>query len=279
MKKISLIALIGLLALGSVSPVLARGENMEKNEAYRKAKQEFEAAREEFKKSREDFQNKRQEIQKDVKNDRVQEKGKIFLERIIQDMIKKLDNAKLWVENRKEVSDVDKKLALAEIEKELVWLKQQQAKVAGLSQEQVRELAKEIRTRVQVNHKKVKGMLGNVINKHVTRSVERIQNVVTKVENRVKALKAEGKNVSAYETQIVAVKAKVTLAQEKFASAKKSYAAVDASKNAEEQFRSAQALVKEGNEALRSALKDIKGVLEGLKKEFGATVVLEEKKV
>lgn len=259
-KKIISIGVAAVLVTFVASPALA-GDSVSMNEARIKAKADYQNERVQLKEAKDTYRQVN-----------TQERARTVLQQTINNMIKKLENAKVWVQNRKSISESDKNQALAQIEKELAWLKDKQAKLATMTQEELKNTAKEIREHVQLNHKKVKRMVGHVIGKRVEHSVEKVNGVVTKVENKLKELKAQGKNVSTYETRLADVKVKITQAQAKYQEAKNIYASIESRENADELFKNARTAVEEGNKLLRTASEQLKSLMHDMRIEFGAKV-------
>lgn len=265
-NKFLLTGVCSLALLASAAPALATDQSA-KVDARIKAKIELQDARKDFRDAREEFKEKKQEI----RQNEGEEKGKAFLQQIITNMIQKLNNAKTWVQNRQGVSEADKNQALAQIEKELIWLQDKQAKLATMTKEEVKSTAKEIREHVQLTQKKVKRMVGFVIEKRVQQGVDKVNNIIAKVETKMTDLKAQGKNVSSYEARVATVKTQVTAANAKYQLAKDTYASIESKDNADELFKTARNYVEEGNKILHGAAVELKDVMHDMRVEFNVT--------
>lgn len=256
-KQYVALALLFTFVAGA-SPALANnttggemGEKMrEKNENREKISQEI-------REIRQDFQDGKKKIQE-----------KAYLSGVIDAMIKKMEETKVLIQNRVHISESDKKEALAQIEKELAWLAAEKVKLEAATPENVKSIAKEIREHSEFAQRKAKRMAGNIVEKGVERSFEKINSTMVKTEAEIAALKLQGKNVTVYEARVADIKIKIAAAQTKFTEAKSIYAGIELKDNVADSLKNMRALLEEGSKNLHKVSQLLKHVVEDLRIEF-----------
>ncbi len=272
-EKVVACCLIGVMALslfGSAAfAKTLRERDQEVRAKYQAARQQYLKEVNWWKTTRQQFLNVKTKYRKfkNAKNRAAYEKqARVFLEKTVDVLIRKLESLKNWVSNRRAISEAERQAIVAEIDQDINWLKEKKGGIATASPAQIREKAKEIREYWKKHRVQVKKIIGQIWGARLSFIIERFENVSAKIATKLEELKAAGKDTSQLEAWLSDFDQKINLAKEKRDKAREKYEAISNLADANQLFYQAHKFVKEANNYLREAHKKLVDIVREMKK-------------
>ncbi len=241
-----------------------------------KARAKYQAARQQYvkevnwwKTARQQFVSARAKYIKyknSANKEAYQEKARNFLEKTVEVLIKKLESLKVWVSNRKALSDSDKQAIVAQIEEDIAWLNNKKSEISTATPDQIRAKAKEVRDYWRNHRVRVKKIIGQILVARLNWVIAKFDSASTRLHSKINDLKAAGKNVSQLEAWLSDFDQKIQLAKEKRDLAKEKYQDISSFAEANQLFSQVHQFIKEANQYLRDAYKRLVEIIKGIKK-------------
>ncbi len=275
LNKLIIWCLVGVMILGFFAPAASAKSLKERNQEIRA---QYLKEVNWWKTTRQQFLNARTKYRqfKNAENKAAYEKqARVFLERTVEVLIKKLESLKNWVSNRPSLSESEKQAITAEIEQDINWLKNKKSEIAAASPAQIKEKAKEIREYWKNHRVKVKKIIGQIWTDRLSWTIERFETVSSKIAVKIEELKAAGKDTSQLEDWLADFNQKIEIAKEKRDKAKEKYQAISGLADANQLFKQAHQFVKESNQYLREAHKKLVDIVKEMKKLSASTETAE----
>lgn len=273
LTKFTILCLVGIIAFGlfnaAVSGKSLREKDQDAKAKYQTARQQYLKEVNAYKTFRQQLLNARQKYRKfkNVENKAEYEtNARIFLERTVDVLIKKLEALKNWVSNRRGISETERQTIIAEIDEDINWLKDKKPGIATATPLQIKEKAKEIREYWKNHRVHVKRIIAQVWGARLSWSIERFENVSAKIAVKIDELKTTGRDTAQLETWLDDFNQKISTAKEKKEMAKEKYQAISSLADADKLFRQAHQFIKEANNYLRQAHQDLVKIVKEMKK-------------
>lgn len=276
--SILLTALIGFMGVSSVSAETLKERDAKARAKYQEAWGQFQREVNFMKQAREEFFSARTKYQqlKNTANKKLYEDGaKKFLEKTINSLIRKLEVLKNWVSNRRALSETDQQAIIAEIDKDINWLKEKAAKIDTATPEQIKEEAKIIREYWRIHRLKVKKIIGQIWAARINFVITKAETFAEKVKVKIEELKAAGKDTAQLEAWLMEFNQKIVLAKEKVEAAKAKFQEIKSEigadftnelKAADDLFKVGHNFIKEANQYIRDAHKKLVQIVNEMKK-------------
>jgi len=273
LNKFIIRCLVGVMALGllasAASATSLRTRHQEARAKYQAARAQYLKEVNWWKTTRQQFVNARAKYRKfkNAGNKAAYEKqARVFLEKTVNVLIKKLESLKNWVSNRPSLPESERQAIVAEIEQDINWLKSKKSGIATASPAQIREKAKEIREYWRNHRVRVKRIIGQIWAARLGWAIERFESVSSKVSAKIEELKAAGKDTSQLEAWLADFNQKIETAKEKKDKAREKYQAISSLADANQFFKQAHQFIKEANQSLREAHKKLVDIVKEMKR-------------
>ena len=200
-----------------------------------------------------------------------EKQARLFLERTINVIIKRLESLKTWISNRKALSDAERTKIVEEINQDISQLQAEKTGIENATPAQIKKKAKEIRIYWKKHRLYVKEVVAKIWISRLNWVIQRFENVSTKISQRIDQLKASGKDTSQLERWLSDFNQKINLAKEKEQQAKEKYRGITNLKQANQFLREIRQFIKEANNYLRQAHLDLVKIAREIKGENKAT--------
>ncbi len=271
-NKFIIIALVAVMALAAFSPVLAQPFPS----SARQMVGQFKTARDQFKKevdfyrsSRQQFLSARNKLRQAKNNPEIraqyEERARDLLRKSINIMIGRLEAIKAWVANRKELDDQTKSQVLAEIDKDIAWLKDKESQVDNATIDEIRSSAKEARQYWQRQRWQVKKIVAQLWTARLNYALDRFEQALDKAEEKINELKQAGYDTAELEEMLADARNKLDEARSKYEQAKEKWQEIDNLQEANQFFKEVRDYIKEANQYLRDAYRKLREIIEALK--------------
>ena len=269
LSKIIIISIIGaIVALSCVNAKGIREKDKEIKQRYKQAKEQYlrevnfyKSFRQQFISAREKYRKLRNSENKSI----YQKRAKLFLEKIIDVLIKRLEALKRWISNRRGISDTEKQNIIAEIEQDINWLSSKKSEIPNASPEEIRATAKQIREYWKNHRIRMKRIICKIWRARLLWTIERFENVSEKISDKIEKLEEEGKDTSKLEEYLNEFNKKIELAKEKCAEIKEKCEGISNLKEANQFFSQAHQFAKQVNSFLKQAHKKLIEIVKELK--------------
>jgi hypothetical protein len=232
----------------------ARAQYLKEVNWYKSARQQFLGARAKYRK----FKNAENKAA-------YEEQARVFLEKTVEVLIKRLESLKTWVSNRGALSDDDKAAIMAEIEEDIKWLTEKKGEISSASGEQIREKAQEVRQYWHRHRAKVKKIIGQIWGARLNWAISRFESVSEKTAAKIEELKAAGVDTTKLEAWLDDMNRKINLAKEKYEAAKVKYEAISSAGEANQLFNESHRFIKEARDYLRQAHQELRQIIQEMK--------------
>lgn len=273
---IALIVFSGVIT--TVSALTLKEKDTQAKAKYQQAKEQYQKEVNFYKNTRQDFLNTRTKFQqfKNAENKKaLEETAKNYLQKTISSLIKRLETIKNWVSNQRALSEAERQAIIAEIDKDINWLKERLPKIQTASLEQIKEEAKTIRTYWRTHRARVKSITGQILAARINFLIAKTEDFSTKVKSKIDELKTAGKNTSQLETWLADFNQKLDLAKQKYEAAKVKFKAIKGEPGfdpvqelaeADKLFREGHQFIKEANQYIRQAHALLTQIVKEIKK-------------
>lgn len=267
--KIILITIIGAtVALSWVNAKNIREKDKEIKQRYKQAKEQYLREVNFYKSFRQQFINAREKYRKFKNSENrsvYQERARLFLEKIIDVLIKRLEALKRWISNRRGISSTERENIIAEIEQDINWLSSKKSEIPNASPEQIRNIAKQIREYWKNHRVRMKRVICKIWRARLLWTIERFENVSERISDKIEKLKEEGKDTSKLEEYLNEFNQKIELAKEKCEEIKEKCEEISDLKEANQFFSQAHQFAKQVNSFLKQAHKKLIEIVRELK--------------
>ncbi len=172
----------------------------------------------------------------------------------------KLEALKNWVSNKRALSEDQRQLISAEIDKDIAWLNEKASGMAGLTPEQIKNTAKEIRQYWRTHRIRMKKITGQILAARVNFVIEKSEDFPDKISVKIEELKSAGKDTANLETWLMEFRNRIALAKEKYEAAKVNFSEIksEAGADFENELKAADDLFKAGHQSVKEANQHIK---------------------
>jgi len=230
---------------------------------YLKIKGFYEDAREDWLTAR----NKYMQYKNSENLENALEKGKDYLLKADQTLVKYLEMISAYVEGEPSLSDTERENILNELDSYITWLEQKQPEIEdATTKKELVEIAETVRNKWMEIRPTTKRIVGQIMNAKVLWLINKAETASDKVDNTIEKLKEQGKDTTALEAWLEDFNTKIDLAKQKHQAAKEKYAEIKDVKDADELLRQGDEFVREANQYLKSAYKDLKEIVKELRK-------------
>lgn len=273
LTKIALCALLGILVFGFAAEGVkaltlkenddsARAKYQETKGQYLKEVNGYKATRNQLLAAKEKYSKAKNAENKTA----YEEKARLYLEKTVDVLIKKLEALKNWVTNRRGIPEAEKQAINSEIDQDINWLKEKKTSIPDASPEQIKEKAKELRQYWKDHQVAMKRIIAQVWSSRISGSIEKFENVSVRISQKITELKAAGKDTAQLEAWLVELNQKISLAKEKRDSAKAKYMEILSLSDADQLFKQARQFINEANSYLKEAHKKLVNIVKEMKR-------------
>lgn len=274
MKKTLLGIIITFFLISvSFSSALAlnlKEENQQAIASYQQAKQEYLQAVAVYRQARQDFLTAKEKLEAArtaPQTKAVLEKAKDFMLKADQTAIKYLIMIRKKVEASSGLSERERQASLNEIDSDISWLTSKQAEISSATtKEELKNLASQVKNHWQNIRTKVKRITGQISAAKVNLVLTKLEETGNRVQAGIKKAKSAGRETSQLEAWFVDYQKNLNLAKEKYETAKTKFAAISNLEEANQLFDQGTAFIKEANQYLRLAHRNLKEIVKELKK-------------
>lgn len=273
LNKAIICCLVGVMVLGlfasAASAKTLRERDQEARAKYQTARQQYLKEVNWWKTSRQQFQQagtKYRQFKNAENKAAYEEQARVFLEKTVNVLIRKLESLKNWVSNRRALPESERQAIVAEIEQDINWLENKKPGIATASPAQIKEKAKEIREYWKNHRVKVKRIIGQIWAARLSWAIERFETVSSKIAAKIGELKAAGKDTSQLEAWLTDLNQKIEIAKEKRDRAREKYQAISSLADANQLFKQAHQFIKEANQYLRDAHQKLVDIVKEMKR-------------
>ncbi len=245
-----------------------KARDKEARAKYQKARQQYQKEANFYKNARQDFLNARSKYRKlkNAENKKaMEEKARNFLDKAVNTLIKKLETMKNWVSNRRAIPEDERRAIVAEIDKDINWLKERAGKIQTASPAEIKEEARKIRAYWKEYRVKIKRITGRIWVARISFVFNKAEGLADRVESKIEDLKSAGKDTSSLENGLDDFRQKIALAKEKYETAKKEFDAISNPSEADELFRRGNQFIKEANRYIRDAHRRLIEIIKEMK--------------
>lgn len=272
MKKIIISILLFSMALSAgIAPVLAQDLKSRDQKAisrYNTAKQQYQkevqfykSARQDFLKARNKFRKTRRAEDREVS----EEKAKNFVRHVIQSLIKRLEQIRNWVEHRKTLDESEKAGIMAEIDEDITWLNGKLENIDGMTADELKQLANDIREYWKDHRVKIKRVAGEINAARFHFLITKADKLGDRVGVKIEEFKAEGKDTAQLEQWLGEYNDMVATAKEKWEAAKAKYQEINNIAEADRLAREARAFLKEAHQKIKEAHQKLVQIVREMK--------------
>lgn len=264
---------LGVLLVLSVFPIVSAESLREWNRnailKYTQAKQEYVHARDFYKSARADWITAREKYRKYKKAEDLNntlEKGKNFLMKADEHLLKYLNMVKSFVEGEPSLSESQRDSILEEINFDIEWLESQKPVIESAeTKEDLVSIGKEIRTKWVSVKAKAKRITGVIMSSKINWFIRKAERLSERVQKEIERQKALGKDTSELEAWLDDFNSKLDLAKEKYENAKAKYESAKNARDINKLVVEGNSFIKDANRYLREAYKDLKNIVKELK--------------
>lgn len=274
MKKILLGIIITFFLISvSVSSSLAlnlKEEDQQAIASYQQAKQEYLQAVAVYRQARQDFLTAKEKLKASRTAPQTKaalEKAKDFMLKADQTAIKYLTMIRKKVEASSGLSEGERQVSLNEIDSDINWLTSKQAEISSAAtKEELKSLASQVKNHWQNIRPKVKRITGQILAAKVNLVLTKLEETGNRVQAGINKAKSAGRETSQLEAWFADYQKNLNLAKEKYEAAKTKFAAISNLEEANQLFNQGTAFIKEANQYLRLAHRNLKEIVKELKK-------------
>lgn len=274
--KILLISLIFLLT--SALPVKAvnwpkiKKADKKAVDQYQEAKRKYLKAVKVYKNARKDYLNFRKKVgvwrnlSESQKQEHLEE-AKNYLLKANEATIRYLERIKAKIEKMKHIDEDQKNNIIAEIDKDINWLKAKQEAIKNASTPQeLEEIAHQAREYWHRVRGRVKKLLGRALRLRLDYIFARFDKIREKIAQAIEKAKEGGKDTTQLENWLADFDKNLNLAKEKYSLAKEKFTALSNVAEADKLFREGHAFLRQAHQYLRSAHHDLKEIVQELRR-------------
>lgn len=256
MKKIiNIIGFAVILALFAVSMAgKATAQTPEENYSavkisYQNEVNSYKTARQQFLTAKSNYLKLKNATNKKAYEDQ----ARAYLAKTVDALTKRLEVIKVWVSDRKAISEIEKQSIITEIDSDISTLASIKTGIDTASPAQIISKAKEIRAYWVKHRVFVKRITGQVWNARVSYVISQAENVSDKIETTIQELKTSGKNTSALELWLADFNQKIAEAKEKNELAKAKFQAINSLDDMDQFFKEGHQFVLDAGQYIRDA--------------------------
>lgn len=217
--------------------------------AYQNEVNAYKTAREQFLTAQSNYLKLKNATNKKAYEDQ----ARVYLGKTVDVLIKRLEAIKVWVSDRRAISETEKQAIITEIEKDISTLEGMKSGIDTATPVQIISKAKEIRAYWAKHRVFVKRITGQVWSARVNYVIDQAEIVSAKVDATIQELKAAGKDTAELEAWLVDFDQKIAAAKEKNEIAKIKFQAIDSLADMDQFFREGHQFVLDAGSYIRSA--------------------------
>lgn len=221
----------------------------------------FQDARKRFLDARSTFQRTKKDSDREVSEDRAKE----FVKKSIQHLLGRLERMKNWVEGKDRISDEDKAAIIADLDADIAWLTEKLSAVDGMSHEEVKALAKEIRDFWKDHKRRIKRISGHMHAARFSHLLDKAEHFSTRVGSKIGEMKDAGQEVGELEEMLREYNALVDEAVALWEQAKAKYEEIRSGGDAETLFKEANELLRQAHQKLKEAHMKLREIVREIK--------------
>lgn len=274
-KAIVTFVVMVTLTVGMITPVAAQTALQQKNASaeavYQQVRQAYQSALSLYKTARQDFMDAKDKYKQFSKAEKaknkaaIEQKARLFLGKAVSAVIGYLETLKAKVESARAVSDTDKQKIAAEVDQDIKWLQDRQAKISTADATQLKTEAKAVQNYWSNIRVKVKRITGEILAAQINFLIDKAQNLAGDVRGKVKALRAAGKDTTQLETWLDGVDQKIATAKEKYNLAQAKFKAISSLADADRLFREGNQFIKDAEAYIKGAQADLIKIIKEMK--------------
>ncbi len=265
-----------LVALAGSSVVFAedtREANRQAGEKYQTAQNAYMSEVNFYKNARQQFQTVREKYRKSKKaedGESLETGAKTLLKSMIRVAIKKLETIRNKPAHLKGISEEERQAILAEIDKDIDWLKQKEQNIDSATPEQIREEAKAVKEYWKNVRITLKRAAGQLLAARINFIINKADSASQKIAAKIEQLKSAGYDTSSLEAQLNDFDDKINLAESKYSAAKEKFQSISTVEEAANLFKQGHQFIKEANAYIREAHKILVNIVKDIKSATGA---------
>lgn len=223
---------------------------------YQKGVESYSGARKNFR----DILDKYKKNKSSVNKKELENASRDLLEKSVSSLIKKLESLKSLVSGRQKISEEDKNIIMAEIDKDLNWLNQTLSEIKNLDAKEIAKKAKEIKNYWRNHQVRIKKITGLTLSARVNYLIDKENNFSERLSAKINEMKKSGADISKAEELYNQFLEKMNLAKEKYNSAKEKFNGIEAEPQSEiaPELNNAASLFKAGDQLIKEAAKYLK---------------------
>lgn len=275
---ISILAILGGLAGSAALAKTLKEKEEDAIENYKQEKEEYLKEADSYKDVRQDFlkakDDYRQTKNAENKNE-LEDKTKGLLGQSVLAMINRLEALRSKAESARGISESERMDILAEIDKDINWLKNRQNKLAAGSLAQVAEEANAIKDywgSIRLNIKKV---IGDILAERMNYIIDRAESYSGQISSKIQALRASGKDTAKAEALLNEFNRQISLAKEKQAAGNAKFQAISDAGDADALFKEGRKLINDANIYIRQAHATLIQIAKEMKRQGKALEALD----
>lgn len=253
----------------SASAQILKQQDASARAQYQQIRQNYLGAVNDYKNAKSDFlnaQTKYQQFRTFDNKSALEDKSRKFLENAILAMINYLEAARNKAENVRGISDFERQEILAEIDKDINWLKERQGKSSTASLEQIKADAKIVRDYWLNIRAAVKRITGKIAAARINYVIAKAESFSVKVSEKINELKSAGKDTAQLELWLADFNQKIALAKEKYELAKAKFQAISNLADADKLAKEGNQFIKEANQYVLKAHAQLVRIVKEMKK-------------
>ncbi len=272
--KIIVFALCSIMITASIAPTAfaapqsLKAKDKAAKEKYQQVRTQYQKEVKAYKNTRQSLINAKEKYRKfkNTENKKaLEDQSRVFLERAIKSLIKKLESVKTWVENKHGLTDAEKQVLIADIDNDIEWLSNRLPKIQSATPQQIKEEAKEIREYWKNHKMKIKRIAGKTLSHRIAYVIKKAEAFSGKLETRIEALKSNGVDTTNLEIWLGDFNKKLELAKGKYEAAKNSFQSISNLSNTNNLFMEGHKFLKEADQYLREAHKILVKIVKEMK--------------
>lgn len=271
-KTIIISSLMGIFALSAftqiASAVSLEEQNQKTKQRYKNAMQQYQKEVNFYKSARQNFLDAHNKYQKfkNVENKKaLEDMAKNYLEKAVSSLAKRLESIKIWISNRRSISEEDRDKIIAEINKDTNWLNERALKIESATPQQIKEEAEEIRNYWKNHRASVKRITGKIQAARINYIIAKGENISERISQKINELKDAGKDTAQLELWLEDYNEKINLTKKKYEAAKNKFQAITNLINADSLFKEGNKFIHEANQYIRQAYELLNKIVKEMK--------------
>lgn len=270
---------IVLVMLAGIFGSLASAQTLQQKDAetkakYNQAKQVYMNEVNAYKTAKQSFLNakgKYQQLKNADNKAAYEEQAKSFLTKSIAVAISYLETARNKVQYVRGISETERSAILADIDQDIIWLKERQNRVQTATATQIQEEAKAVRDYWLEIRVSVKRYVGEIFSARINFLITKAKTFGTKIDAKIDELKAAGKDTTQLESWLTQFNQNIAKAEEKYNAAKAKFQAITTKANADSLFKEGHVFIIDANKYIKDAHAQLVLIVKEMKK-MGANI-------